>query len=172
MKIVGEAWRRLSKEERSRWCFDPPAPKDKDAGDTKVMNNEPSLAWPATWGAGEIGGGGGLGGAAGAAGCMGQGWSGLNLSSASAALNLSEGMRVAGRGGDLTRVSLEMLNKSNNLAPPPPPPGTGTSPKPKKRAVFKDQSRYDLFVKAMAVRVQMKEPHLLQQERMRRIGQV
>jgi hypothetical protein len=169
MKIVGEAWRRLSKEEQSRWCFDPPAPKEKDAGDTKVVKGGPSGAWPETGGAGEIGGGSGLGGAA---GCMGQGWSGLNLSPASAAVNLSEGMVVGGRVAELTQVSLEMLNKPNLVAPPPPPPGVDTPPKPKKRAVFKDESRYDLFVKAMAVRLQMEEPHLLQTERMRRIGQV
>jgi len=46
MKIVGEAWRQLTKEERQRWCFDPPPAKLADKGsaalDTSARDAAPA----------------------------------------------------------------------------------------------------------------------------------
>ena len=53
---------------------------------------------------------------------------------------------------------------------PSPQGPTIVSTKP--RPVLKDESRYDLFVKAISGSIAQAEPHLSQTQRMKRVGQV
>ncbi len=71
------------------------------------------------------------------------------------------------RGGD----NMSMPSWFPVLQPPPPQHGP-TIVSTKRRPVLKDESRYDLFVKAISGSIAQAEPHLSQTQRMKRVGQV
>ena len=158
MKIVGEAWHRLSKAERAKWCFDPPScpassGRNSCAGGTQVGV---PLSQPVPEGKFSVAGGH-------RAHLGGEGQFVLGMPQGGLAVPRErKGMMSA----ELDGVSPGLLE--------PPLPAVALSGKmgAEKKTALKDESRYDIFVKAQSVKLQESEPHLSQTQRMARIGQL
>ena len=143
MKIVGEAWHRLSKAERAKWCFDPPSSPASSGRNSCAggMQVGVPLSQPVPEGR-----------------CSGPG-------------GMPQGLAVPRERKGM--MSAELDGVSPGLFEPPlPAVALSREMGAEKKTALKDESRYDIFVKAQSVKLQESEPHLAQTQRMARIGQL